>query len=157
MKESYIIIQSLLFKREQRLGSKKDKKENLDQLRLDRWLNVSGLFKTRTKAATFCQARHVKVNGKTAKPSQLLKIGDNISIQFPRRNRTFDVLGFAPRPIPVAKARELYLEHLPKISEESSELYQLFMRQDRIRQKELRGQGRPTKKERRNIGKIKGK
>jgi len=138
-----------------KVAKNKDQENNIDQIRLDRWLNVTRLFKTRTKAAAFCQARHVKVNGKTAKSSHMIKIGDTISIQFPGRNRTFDVVGFAPRPIPAAKARELYLEHLPKISEESSELYQLFIKEDRKRQRELKGKGRPTKRERRTITKIK--
>lgn len=130
---------------------------NLERMRLDRWLHIARLFKTRSKAAAFCQAHHVKVNGKTAKPSHLIQIGDTLSIQFPGRNRTFEVTGFAPRPIPPAQARELYLEHLPKISEDSSELYQLFMKEERKRQRELRGKGRPTKKQRRQLEKIKGR
>jgi ribosome-associated heat shock protein Hsp15 len=127
------------------------------KMRLDKWLNAARLFKTRSRAADFCQARHVKVNGKTAKPSQMIKIGDTISIQFPGRNRTIDVAEFAQRPLPAAAARELYEEHLPQLSEESSQLYDLFMKQERQRQRELKGKGRPTKKERRQLDKIKSK
>ena len=135
----------------------KEVENNPARMRIDKWLHVARLFKTRSKAVAFCQARHVKVNGKTVKPSHSIKIGDNISIQLSGRNRTFDVVSFAPRRLSAKDANELYVEHLPKISEESSEFYELFMKQERQRQREMQGKGRPTKKERRQIDQIKGK
>ena len=132
-------------------------KENsdFDRMRLDKWLKIARLFKTRSQAISSCQSRHVKVNGKTAKPSRMIKIEDTISIQYPNRNRSFDVVGLAQRSLPAAAARELYIEHLPKISEESSEMYKLFLRQEFKRQRELKGKGRPTKKARRQMDKVK--
>ncbi len=127
----------------------------LDGMRLDKWLKITRLFKTRAKAISSCQSRHVKVNGKTAKPSRIIKIEDTISIQFSNRNRSFDVVGIAQKSLPAAEARELYIEHLPKISEESSEMYKLFLRQENKRQRELKGKGRPTKKNRRQLEKLK--
>ena len=128
---------------------------SIEGMRLDKWLNITRLFKTRSKALSSCQSRHVKVNGKTAKSSRIIKISDTISIQFPNRNRSFDVIGLAQKSLPAAEARELYIEHLPKISEESSEMYKLFLRQENKRQRELKGKGRPTKKARRQIDKLK--
>ncbi len=97
-------------------------KENsdFDRMRLDKWLKIARLFKTRSQAISSCQSRHVKVNGKTAKPSRMIKIEDTISIQYPNRNRSFDVVGLAQRSLPAAAARELYIEHLPKISVRNS-------------------------------------
>lgn len=126
----------------------------IQKVRLDKWLKVSRLFKTRSRAAEACDARHVKVNGRRAKPSRLIQAGDTISIQYHSRNRTFDVVAIAQKPLPAAEARELYLEHLPKISEESSETMKIFLKLDAARRRERRGMGRPTKRERRQLDKT---
>jgi|Deesub1362B_J571_1020462.scaffolds.fasta_scaffold07821_3 ribosome-associated heat shock protein Hsp15 len=137
----------------------KDKKEIAppERMRIDKWLKVARLFKTRSQAADACQSRHVKVNGKTVKPSHQIKVGDTITIHYPHRNRTFDVVKLWEKPLPAREARELYVEHLPKLSEESAELLELMLRLDRMRQRERKGKGRPTKKERRQLEKIFGK
>ncbi len=136
--------------------SEKDS-EQLESMRLDKWLKVARLFKTRTLAATACQSHHVKVNGKKVKPAQMIKIGDTISIQYPSRNRTFDVAALTQRSISATAARELYLEHLPAVTPESQKMFELFLQQENRRQRERQGKGRPTKKERRELVKIKGK
>ena len=128
-----------------------------EKMRLDKWLKIARLFKTRSRAVEACSGRHVKVNGKTAKPSQMIKAGDTLSIQFPSRNRTFDIEKLAERSVPAAEARELYIEHLPKITEESAEKLALFMKLDAKRRWERKGKGRPTKQERRQLEKMKGK
>ena len=128
-----------------------------EKMRLDKWLKIARLFKTRSRSVEACSGRHVKVNGKTAKPSQMIKVGDTISIQFPSRNRTFDVEKLAERSIPAVEARELYIEHLPKITEDSAEKLALFMKLDTKRRRERKGKGRPTKLERRQLEKMKGK
>ncbi len=138
-------------------GKKKEPDSETGRMRLDKWLKIARIFKTRSKAVDSCQSRHVKVNGKTAKPSHPIKISDTISIQYTGRNRTLDVAGLAERSLPATSARELYLEHLPQISEESSELYDLYMKEERKRQRETKGKGRPTKKARRQIIKLRGK
>lgn len=136
---------------------KKTTNNETERMRLDKWLKIARIFKTRSKAVDFCQSRHVKVNGKTAKPSHLIKIGDTLSIQFSGRNRTLDVAGLAERSLPAALAKELYREHLPQISEASAELLNLYMKEERKRQYETKGKGRPTKRERRQILKLRGK
>ncbi len=132
-------------------------KAGTEKMRLDKWLKIARLFKTRSRAVEACSGRHVKVNGKTAKPSQMIKAGDTLSIQFPSRNRTFDIEKLAERSIPAAEARELCIEHLPKITEDSAEKLALFMKLDAKRRRERKGKGRPTKQERRQLEKMKGK
>lgn len=132
------------------------KEDSLDGVRLDKWLKVTRLFKTRSRAVEFCTARHVKVNGRSAKPSQTIRVGDTLSIQYPSRNRTFDVAGLAEKPVSAADARELYLEHLPKISEETAQKMKLFLKLDSKRRRERKGKGRPTKRERRDLDRMKG-
>jgi ribosome-associated heat shock protein Hsp15 len=133
------------------------KKDSLEKVRLDKWLKVTRLFKTRSKAVEFCLARHVKLNGRAAKPSHMVRVGDTLSIQYPSRNRTFDVVALAEKPVSAADARELYLEHLPKVSEESAEMIKVYLKLDSQRRRERRGKGRPTKRERRDLEKMKRK
>lgn len=51
-------------------------------MRLDKYLKVSRLIKRRTVANEACDAGHVSVNGKTAKASQEVRVGDVIEIRF---------------------------------------------------------------------------
>ncbi len=55
---------------------------NEDNMRLDKYLKVSRLIKRRTVANDACDAGRVSINGKTAKASIDVKIGDEIEIQF---------------------------------------------------------------------------
>ncbi len=55
---------------------------NEDNMRLDKYLKVSRLIKRRTVANDACDAGRVSINGKTAKASVDVKVGDEIEIQF---------------------------------------------------------------------------
>lgn len=55
---------------------------NEDNMRLDKYLKVSRLIKRRTVANDACDAGRVSINGKTAKTSVDVKVGDEIEIQF---------------------------------------------------------------------------
>lgn len=61
-------------------------------MRLDKFLKVSRVLKRRTIAAEACDAGHVSVNGKVAKPSHQLKIGDVVTITFASGMFRFEVL-----------------------------------------------------------------
>ncbi|MEY8391973.1 RNA-binding S4 domain-containing protein [Lachnospiraceae bacterium] len=61
-------------------------------MRLDKFLKVSRLIKRRTVANEACDAGRVSVNGKTAKASQDVKVGDTIEIGFGTKNVTVEVL-----------------------------------------------------------------
>ena len=54
-------------------------------MRLDKYLKVSRLIKRRTVAAEACDGGKVSVNGKPAKASYTVKVGDTIEIQFGAR------------------------------------------------------------------------
>ncbi len=83
-------------------------------MRLDLWLDVACLFKTRSEAQKACKGGKVDVNGQAAKPHREIKIGDTIVITRPlgRRQRII-VREFAERHIPKAQARELYVDMTP--------------------------------------------
>ena len=61
-------------------------------MRLDKWLKVSRLIKRRTVAQEACDGGRVSVNGKTAKPSQDIKVGDTVEIAFGAKTLRAEVL-----------------------------------------------------------------
>lgn len=60
-------------------------------MRLDKYLKVSRLIKRRTVANDACDAGRVKVNGKTARASYDVKVGDKVEISFGERKVNFEV------------------------------------------------------------------
>ncbi|MBR6879888.1 MAG: RNA-binding S4 domain-containing protein [Clostridiales bacterium] len=64
-------------------------------MRLDKFLKVSRIIKRRTVANDVCTAGRVTVNGREAKPSVKLKVGDVVSIMFGNGKVTFKVLMLA--------------------------------------------------------------
>ena len=64
-------------------------------MRLDNYLRVSRLIKRRTVAAEAADSGHISVNGKTAKPSTDVKVGDRLELQFGSRRTVVEVLSVA--------------------------------------------------------------
>lgn len=61
-------------------------------MRLDKYLKVSRIIKRRTVANEACDAKHVSVNGKPARASYDVKVGDIIEITFGASTTKFEVL-----------------------------------------------------------------
>lgn len=61
-------------------------------MRLDKWLKVSRLIKRRTVAAEAADGGHISVNGKVAKPSTDVKVGDRLELQFGQKKAVVEVL-----------------------------------------------------------------
>ncbi len=95
--------------------------------RLDVWLDVSCLFKTRSEAQKACRGGKVDLNGQAAKPHREIKPGDVVEITrtLGRRQRV-KVLGLADRHIPKAEARALYEDITPPPSAEEQALLDLI-------------------------------
>jgi ribosome-associated heat shock protein Hsp15 len=125
-----------------------------DSVRLDVWLDVACLFKTRSQAQTACSRGRVEVNGDHGKPHRAVRPGDVIRIQVPGgRRRIIEVVELESTNVPKARARELYVDHTPPPTAEEIEL----RRMQRLSQppRRARGAGAPKKKERRDLRKIK--
>src|SRR6266566_2274822 len=92
-------------------------------MRLDVWLDVACLFKTRSEATRACRLRKVDVGGQTAKPHREIKPGDQIDIgrPFGRRQQVI-VISLAEKHIAKAEARLLYEDVTPKPSPEEIEI-----------------------------------
>ena len=61
-------------------------------MRLDKYLKVSRIIKRRTVANEACDAKHVTVNGKVARASYDVKVGDIIELTFGSNTNRFEVL-----------------------------------------------------------------
>lgn len=84
-------------------------------VRLDTWLDVSCLFKTRSEATKACRLNKVIVNGQAAKPHRDVKVGDQLEIHRPLgRKQLVTVLATADTHLPKAEARLLYEDRTPK-------------------------------------------
>ena len=61
-------------------------------MRIDKFLKVSRVIKRRTVAQEACDGGRIEINGKVAKPSKEVKVGDVVSVTFGNRTMTFEVM-----------------------------------------------------------------
>lgn len=121
-------------------------------MRLDIWLDVACLFKTRSDAQKACRNGKVEVNGQPARPSRLLRPGDEIVIgrPFGRRQRVA-VRAVAEKNVSRAEARQLYEDLTPPPTPE--EIVQ--RRIERMYRAAATPPRAPDKRERRAVRKLK--
>jgi ribosome-associated heat shock protein Hsp15 len=125
-----------------------------DSVRLDIWLDVACIFKTRSQAQTACQRGRVEVNGDRGKPHRAVRPGDTIRIRIPGgRRRIIEVLELESTNVSKARARELYADHTPPPTPEEIELRR--MQRLSAPQKRAPGSGAPKKRERRDLRRLK--
>jgi ribosome-associated heat shock protein Hsp15 len=116
-------------------------------VRLDKWLQVARMYKTRTKATDACDLGRVKVNGQPAKPHRALAPGDRIELLQGDWERILIVKELRDKPVPKAEAVALYEDQSPP-RPVLDPLERLMRRPPVLRDA---GAGRPTKKERRDM------
>jgi len=123
-------------------------------VRLDVWLDVVCLFKTRSEAQTAIKGGKVHVNGQSSKAHRLVKEGDNIEISRTggRRQRVI-VRGLAGQHVPKAEARALYEDVTPPPSPEEQAMLDLIRLAGPRRRHTLAGT--PDRREKRRIRRIK--
>lgn len=122
----------------------------MDEVRIDKWLWSVRIYKTRNIAIDACKAGKVKIDGHSVKPSRVVKLGDVIDISIGPLNKTIRVKQLLHNRVS-AKLVIDYLEDLTPAEEyERIEFMKEFNTERRDR-----GMGRPTKKDRRDINRIK--
>jgi len=123
-------------------------------MRLDVWLDVACLYRTRSEAQKACKGGKVDVNGQSAKPHREISEGDEIELSRPlgRRQRVV-VRGMVAHHIPRAEARKLYEDVTPQPSPAEAEMLRLA----RLARPHLRAAhaGSPDKRERRELRRMK--
>jgi ribosome-associated heat shock protein Hsp15 len=124
----------------------------MDSVRLDVWLDVACLFKTRSEAQKACHGGKVDVNGQKAKPHRLVRADDVIEItRGYGRSQQVRVRTLAEQHVPKAEARELYEDLTPKPTPEEVEMRRL----DRVYHAAMTPPRAPDKRARRLLRKIK--
>jgi len=120
-------------------------------MRIDKWLKMARIFKSREEASRACDLGRVKVNGYEAKPSKEAKAGDAVVVKVENVYRTLTIKELPVRGLSAKDARLVYDEKTPELPPEVVELMKLQAAEERRLQRERKG--RPTKKTRRELDK----
>jgi len=117
-------------------------------LRVDKWLHVARVFKTRSLATKACQLSRVRVNGVEVKPHRELKVGDRVEAEVtPDWSRVLVVRELAEKTLPKAEVPRLFEDLSPP--RPAADLYLRALRRPPVQRD--KGAGRPTKRQRREI------
>jgi ribosome-associated heat shock protein Hsp15 len=123
-----------------------------DNVRLDVWLDVACLFKTRSEAKRACEGGKVEVNGEGAKPHRLIREGDRIRIGrgFGRFQDVIVRIAI-DQHVKKAEARALYDDTTPKPTPEEIEARRI----ERVYRAAAQAAGTPDRNRRREIRRFK--
>jgi len=123
-------------------------------VRLDVWLDIACLFKTRSEAQHSCTSGKIEVNRQSAKPNRLLKAGDEIEIRRPfGRKQRILVRALADRHLAKTEARLLYEDLTPPPTAEEIETRRL----ERMYRAAATPPTSPDKRARRALRRLKGR
>jgi ribosome-associated heat shock protein Hsp15 len=115
--------------------------------RVDAWTWSVRLFKTRSAAASACRGGHVKINGTAAKPAQHVVPGDEVRIRAGGVEKIIEVTQLVNKRVGAPAAVACYIDRSPPPP--PREVLAALPVRDR-------GAGRPTKRDRREIDKLRG-
>jgi ribosome-associated heat shock protein Hsp15 len=115
--------------------------------RVDVWIWSVRLVKTRSQATAACRAGHVRVNDQRAKPASVIRAGDEVRLRHDGRERIMIVRRVISKRVGAAVAEECLTDNSPPPPPRESLLP--IARRDR-------GTGRPTKRDRREIERLRG-
>ena len=123
-------------------------------VRLDVWLDVACLFKTRSEAQRACKGGKVVVNGGAAKPHRDVRVGDELVITRPLgRRQTITVKALADKHLPKAEARALYEDLTPPPTAEEVEMRRL----ERLFKATTTPRAKPDRRKRQDLRRLRGK
>jgi ribosome-associated heat shock protein Hsp15 len=115
-----------------------------DETRIDRWLCAVRLVKSRPLATQLCEAGHVRVNGSGAKPSSKVRAGDRVEALIAGRERILEVVRPIESRVGAAVAVGCYFDHSPPP----------VVIEVRPGILAVRGEGRPSKRLRRELERL---
>lgn len=118
----------------------------VDGTRVDRWLWAVRLYKPRSAATDACRGGHVKVNGKAAKPATVVRPGDRVEAFAGGRERILEVVKVIEKRVGAAVAAECVVDLSPPPPARTEQPADLFVRDP--------GAGRPTKRDRRELERL---
>ena len=118
----------------------------MSEVRIDKWLWATRVFKTRTIATDACKLGRVTIDGMNVKPSRVVKVGEKISVKKPPITFTFEVLALLNNRVG-AKLVPNYLKNIT--TPDQYELLEMARISGFV--KGQKGLGRPTKKDGREM------
>ncbi len=124
----------------------------MESVRVDKWIWTVRLSKSRTVATKYCKENKVKINTLVAKPSSHVKPGDTIEIAKQGFNFLFTVNKLLKSRVSATLAQPCYDNITP---EEELNKYKSWFIGKAGAERRQKGDGRPTKKERREIDEYK--
>ncbi|QTV79755.1 RNA-binding S4 domain-containing protein [Microbacterium sp. NIBRBAC000506063] len=114
-------------------------------VRIDSWLWAIRIYKTRSAATTACRAGHIRLNGEKVKAAQQVKPGDEVRVRISGFDRMLIVRKTLVKRVGAPVAVTAYDDRTPP-----REPMAIIAQRDR-------GAGRPTKRERREIDRLRGR
>ncbi|MDE0572079.1 S4 domain-containing protein [Demequina sp. B12] len=123
-------------------------------VRADAWVWAVRLAKTRSQATAACKGGRVRVNGEKAKPSTPVKVGDRVEVTVPHPNgpaalKIVEARQLLVKRVGASVAAQAYVDHSPPPPPKVERPAAIGVRD--------RGTGRPTKKERRELDRLRGR
>ena len=122
----------------------------ISSIRIDKYLWAIRAYKTRSLASDACKAGKVKIDGKAVKASRDIQVGDTIELRIGMMNKVIEVKEVIKNRLKASLAVEKYIDKTPPEEIERMEMIRQMKTEHRDR-----GAGRPTKKERRDLDRIK--
>lgn len=120
-----------------------------EEVRIDKWLWATRVFKTRTIASEACKKGRVTIAGQPVKPSHTIKIGTVVDVRKPPITYSFEVIGLVENRVG-AKLVPNYLKNVT--SQDQYELLEMVKISGFVNRQ--KGLGRPTKKEGRDLAQF---
>jgi len=117
-----------------------------ENLRIDKWLWAVRIYKTRSMASDAIKKKQITIDGVHVKPSRIVKVGDTVEVKKPPITRMYKVLGLLGKRL----SAKLVVDYVEDITPEE-EIDQLRMTRMMKTVQREKGDGRPTKKDRRDI------
>ena len=116
-------------------------------VRIDKWLWAARVFKTRSLATDACDGGKVDVNEQAAKPAKLVRVGDSVKVTLPQgRRRILKIMALDDKRGSAQVAARLFEDHSPPAPP----------RRHAPPPYRPPGAGRPTKRERRTLDRLRG-
>ena len=119
----------------------------VEHTRVDRWLWAVRLYRTRSLATEACRGGHVKVNGSTAKPATPVAVGDRVEA-FAGRRRVLEVVRVIDTRVGAPIAAACVIDHSPPPPPREERSAGLVWEA---------GSGRPTKRDRRQMDRLRSR
>jgi ribosome-associated heat shock protein Hsp15 len=125
----------------------------MEKVRLDKWLWSVRIFKSRTLATDACKTGKIKINNNNAKPSYMLGRGETAQVKKNGFNYTYKVVDLIDKRVGAKIAEPCYENITPE--DEMNKYQDWFLNHSKSFERRDKGEGRPTKRNRRDIDKFK--